>query len=236
MLLVIEDAQWADSGTLSLLRYLVQQTRERPILYVLTHRTVDVSEAPALHTVLQDFQREGVTVGVALDRLDAAETLAMLQSLLGEAVSTALVDEVFRTTEGNPFFIEEVCKGLAEAGRLVQHQGEWQLVDRARIAIPVSIRLAIQERLSALPIEAQRLLEIAAVCGPIFDRRIVGELSGLPRGAADDFIEAAERAELVRPLPEGSELRYAFAHALHPGDDGRGHACLEAHDAARPRR
>jgi oligopeptide transport system substrate-binding protein len=216
LLVVIEDGQWADSGTLSMLRYLVQQTRERSILYVLTHRAVDVPEAPALHAVLHDFQREGVTVSVTLDRLNAAETLTMLQSLLGEAVSTELVNEIFRTTEGNPFFIEEVCKGLAEAGRLTQHQGEWRLGDRSRITIPASIRLAIQERLKALPTEAQQVLEIAAVCGPVFDRQIVGQLSGLQRAAADDWLDAAERAELVRPLPNGEEPRYAFAHSLIP--------------------
>jgi oligopeptide transport system substrate-binding protein len=216
LLLVIEDAQWADSGTLSMLRYLVQQTRDRPILFVLSHRPVDVLEAPALHAVLHDFQREGVASTISLHQLGASETLAMLQSLLGEAVSSELVGEIFRTTEGNPFFIEEVCKGLAEAGQLVQRQGEWWLADRARITIPVSIRLAIQERLRSLPGEAQTVLELAAVCGPVFDRQLVGRLSGLPSTAAEDSIDAAERAELVRPLPDGGEPRYAFVHALIP--------------------
>ena len=216
ILLVIEDAQWADSGTLFLLRYLVQQTRERPVLFVLTHRPVGPSDAPALHTVLRDFQREGVANPLTLDRLDQAGTYAMLQSLFGEAVSPELINDIYRTTEGNPFFVEEVCKGLAEVGRLVQRDGGWQLADRRGISIPVSLRAAIQERLRVMPAEAQEALEVAAVCGPVFEPEVVRRLSGLDWTAAGDALEAAERAEIVRPLPDGGEPHYAFTHALIP--------------------
>ena len=216
LLLVIEDAQWADSGTLHLLRYLVQQARERHILFVLTHRPVQPADAPALHTVLHDFQREGVATPMTLDCLDHAGTFAMLQSLLGEGVSPELANDIFRTTEGNPFFIEEVCKGLAEAGRLVQRDGGWQLADRRGITIPASVRVAIQERLRGMSADAQRALEVAAVCGPVFDPELVWQLSGLDRAAAEDALEAAERAEIIRIMSDGGEPRYAFTHALIP--------------------
>jgi oligopeptide transport system substrate-binding protein len=208
-LLVLEDGQWADRGTLQLLRYLVQQTRERPILYVLTFRPVELSEAPVLHTVLHD-------VTLPLECLDHDGTLAMLQSLLGDSVSSDLVDDIHRTTEGNPFFIEEVCKGLAEAGRLIQRQGAWQLADRRGITIPVSVRVAIQERLRGLPGEAQQMLEIAAVCGAVFEPDLVRRLTKLDRVASDDAFEAAERAEIIRLLPDGGKTRYVFTHALIP--------------------
>ena len=216
VLLVMEDAQWADSGTLFLLRYLIQQTRERRVLYVLTYRPVELAEAPALQSVLRDFQRGGVATPMMLACLDHAGTLAMLQSLLGEAVSSELVDDIYRTTEGNPFYIEEVCKGMAEAGRLIQHNGAWKRADRRGILVPASVRLAIQERLRGMPSEVQQVLEIAAVYGSVFDTGLVRQLSGLDRANADDAFEAAERAEIIRPLPDGGEPRYAFAHALIP--------------------
>ncbi len=216
VLLVIEDAQWADSGTLFMLRYLVQQTRERRILFVLTHRPVEPAEAPALHAVLQDFQREGIATSVTLERLNQPGTVAMLQSLFGEAVSPELANDIYRTTEGNPFFVEEVCKGLAETGRLVLRDGSWQVADRKGMTIPVSVRVAIQGRLRAMPAETQQALEVAAVRGSVFEPELVWQLSGLDRAAADDALESAERAEIVRPIHGDGELRYVFTHSLIP--------------------
>lgn len=216
VLVVIEDAQWADSGTLFMLRYLVQQTRERRIMFVLTHRPVEPSEASVLHAVLHDFHREGMATSVSLGRLDNHGTFAMLQSLLGHAVSSELADEVFRTTEGNPFFVEEVCKGLAESGRLEMRSGSWQVADRRKLAIPVSVRVAIQSRVQAMAPETQRALEVAAVRGQVFEPELVWELSGLDRAEADDALKLAERAEIVRMIHDGGEPHYSFTHALIP--------------------
>ncbi len=216
LLLVIEDAQWVDSGTLLLLRYLVQQTRERAILFVLTHRRTETPAAPELYAALSGFQREGFGTSIALERLDAAGTLAMLQALLGEPVSTELVDDIHRVTEGNPFYIEEVCKGLAEAGRLVQRDGEWRLADRRSLTIPATVRQAIEERLRAMPAETQQVLEVAAVYGPVFEPTLIAQLSGLGRWEGSDALASAERSDLLRAVPNGAEPRYAFTHALIP--------------------
>jgi oligopeptide transport system substrate-binding protein len=214
VLVVIEDAQWADSGTLLLLRYLVQQTRTRPVLFVLTYRTAETAESPELDAALAAFRREAVGTTLTLERLEASGTLQMLQALLGESVPNELVDGIQQATEGNPLYIEEVCKGLVESGRLVRRDGDWRLVDRRAVPVPGSLRVAVEERLRRLPDETQRALEIAAVCGPVFEPAMIAGLTGVDRGAASDALAAAERAEIIRPLPDGAEPRCAFTHAL----------------------
>jgi oligopeptide transport system substrate-binding protein len=214
ILLVIEDAQWADSGTLLLLRYLVQQTRTRPVLYVLTYRTAGAVEARELEAALAAFRREALGTTLTLERLGASGTLAMLQALLGESVPNELVEGIQQATEGNPLYIEEVCKGLVESGRLVRRDGDWRLVDRRAVPVPASLRVAVEERLRRLPAETQQALEAAAVWGPVFQPTRIAGLIGIDQGAACDALAAAEQAEIIRPLPDGAEPRSAFAHAL----------------------
>lgn len=214
VLIVIEDAQWADSGTLLLLRYLVQQTRARPVLFVLTCRTAEGAESPELDAALEAFRREGVGTTLTLERLDASGTIAMLQALLGEAVPPELVERIQQATEGNPLYVEEVCKGLVESGRLVRRDGDWCLVDRRAVPVPASLRVAVEDRLRRLPEEARQTLEVAAVWGPVFEPAAIAELIGRDRGAAGDALAATERAEMIRPLPDGGTPRCAFTHAL----------------------
>ena len=49
-------------------------------------------------------------------------------------------------TEGNPFFIEEVCKGLVAKRRLVYRDEHWQVEGAKPLEIPANVRIAIQSR------------------------------------------------------------------------------------------
>jgi len=224
VLLVVEDAQWADSGTLYMLRYLAQQTRQRRILFVWTYRDVESTDPLALQEVLQDFRRDRIGTELALNRLDRGRTQAMLESLLGGPVAPEFVDEVFRVTEGNPFFIEEVCKGMAEAGRLIQTAGRWQVSGQKGVEVPRNVRLAIQSRVHAMPATTRKLLEVAAVRGAEFELEVVRQVRDLDEDSAADALEAAQRAEIVREIseatasvtPGGDGRRYAFTHSLIP--------------------
>ena len=215
-LIVLEDAHWADSATLHLLRYLVQQMGERRVMFVLTYRPVESPQAPALYEVLHDFQRENRAHTLALGRLDRAMTEGMLTALFGESVAPELGEEVYRVTEGNPFFIEEVSKGLAESGALtVGVDGRWQAPTRKRLAIPVNVKVAIEGRLHLMPPETQRALEAAAIRGPRFEEEIVRQATQMEETAVVEALEAAERAKIIEEIP-GDGRRFTFTHNLIP--------------------
>ena len=215
-LAVLEDAQWADSATLYLLRYLVQQMGERRVMFVLTYRPVESSQAAALYEVLHDFARENRAHSLALARLDRPQTEEMLASLLGEDVAPGLAQEIYRVTEGNPFFVEEVCKNLAETGGLtVGADGRWQAPARKRLAIPVNVKVAIEGRLHLMPPETQRALEAAAIRGPRFEEEIVRRAAQMGETAVAEALEAAERAKIIEEIP-GDGRRFTFTHNLIP--------------------
>lgn len=216
VLLIVEDAQWADSSSLGLLRYLIQQIRERPVMFVITFRPVEPSEAPELHQALHDFQRGQVATTLHLSRLDGAGTEEMLRIMFGGEVGPDFAGEIFRITEGNPFFVEEICKGMAESGQLVSRDGSWHLLERARIEVPANVRVAIRGRLRAMPPETRQVLEVAALRGAEFESELVRRVRRLDRPALTDALEVAERAEIVRQVGNGDRPRFAFTHSLIP--------------------
>ncbi len=216
VLLVIEDAQWADSGSLHAFRYLVQQIRERPILFILTYRAGDAAGTQPLQEVLLGFRREQLAHPLELARLGREQTQAMLEGFLGEELAPELVDELHRVTEGNPFYVEEVCKGLVEKGRLVYWDFHWQVKGKQALGIPANVRVAIQGRLEALPKQTQRVLEAAAVRGRQFELELIRSIERLDEALLAEALRTAERAQLIEELPTDNGRQFSFTHSLIP--------------------
>jgi DNA-binding NarL/FixJ family response regulator len=133
-------------------------------------------------------------------------------ALSGRAPPAALVDVLMAETEGNPFFVGEVYRYLAEAGRLIDAAGAWREdVAVAEGDVPQSVRLVIEQRLSRLSAECQRLLAVAAVIGREFAFSLLDTVGA---GGALEALEEAQRASLVQDSPAGREARYRFTHEL----------------------
>jgi predicted ATPase len=219
LLWVVEDAQWADSGTLFLLRHLAQRSRSMGfrVLLVLTYREVELGESCCLSDVLMDLHRLGQAVRIKLGRLNRAQTGELLAVLLQGEIPDAFLDAIYRETEGNPLFVEEICKALMEDGHLHREGGRWHWsLDRLRL--PQSISMAIQARISRLPAATQEVLPLAAVIGRAFDFKTLCRAGDLEEEDVIHALEAAERAQLLvemdTPRGAGSQEMLAFAHKV----------------------
>ena len=221
LLLVIDDAHWADSATLSLLRHVARRLRPLRLLIALTYREIELDETRPFNTVLLDLNRERLTTRVKLTRFDREQTRALLTTLFQEEVSPDFVEGIYRETEGNPFFIEEVCKALIEEGKVSRASGHWQRPDMSQIEIPQNVKLAIQARVNKLPEAAQDTLRLAAVLGREFDFDTLHAMSELDEDALIDALEIAQHAQLIDEAPRSKgqaahSVSFAFAHALIP--------------------
>ena len=126
LLVFIDDIHWADQGTLSLLHYLLRNLRNDRVLFLAAYREVELDRTHPLASALVDWNRERLAVRVQLGRLPHAEAGALVAALLGvDRVSDELVDALYRETEGNPFFIEEVIKSLIEQGGIYREGESW---------------------------------------------------------------------------------------------------------------
>ncbi|HJW91265.1 MAG TPA: protein kinase, partial [Anaerolineales bacterium] len=136
LMIFVDDAHWADSGTLSLLRHLARRLHNQRVMIVLTYREVELDEARPLHELLLDLNRERLASRLKLHRLSKDETGDLLTAMFAEEITSEFLDGIYFETEGNPFFIEEVCKALVESGKLYFSDGRWHRPGMEEIEIP----------------------------------------------------------------------------------------------------
>ena len=224
LLLILEDIHWADSATLSLLRHLARHAQGRRIMIVATYREVGSEGAPALYETLLDLHRERLALRLKLPRLNREQTREMLEVLFYEEITPDFLEGIYQETEGNPFFIEEVCKALVDSGQLYFADGRWHRPRMEELGIPRSVQVAIQSRVRVLPAYAQEILRLAAVLGREFDyETLASALAALPGseqfqkgGYLIEALESAEQAQLINHISVEGGGTYAFVHTLIP--------------------
>ena len=218
LMIVIDDAHWGDSGSLSMLRHLARRTRNHRILLVATYREVDLDVARPFHEVLLDINKARLATRIKLERLTKDQTRDQLTAIFEEEISQEFLEGIYKETEGNPFFVEEVCKALVESGQLYYEEGEWHRPPNMdELEIPQSVRVAIQTRVARLPEAHQDVLSMAAILGREFEFDVLAEASDADEDAVIDALEAAEDAQLIEETGGAEEDRFVFVHALIPG-------------------
>ena len=215
VLLVVDDLHWAARPTLLLLRHVVRQRAVARLMVVSTYRDTDLGRGHPLSEALADLRREPDVERVVLRGLDEAEVVEMVSTAAGHELDDEglqFARAVHAETEGNPFFVGQVLRHLAETGAIRIEDGRWVVSDR-RGGIPEGVREVIGKRLSQLGEDTNDVLSVAAVIGRQFDSRLLTAASGLDSDRVLDALEEAEASRLVIALPGHDDSR-TFAHAL----------------------
>ena len=215
ILTIYEDLHWADEPTVQLFRHQAQRVGSEPSLMVGTYRDVELDVTRPFAKVLELLLRERQATRIALRRLPEADVETMLEGLGGPSVPAGLAQVVFRETEGNPFFVEEVFQHLSEEGRLFDDAGRWKAdlrIDQLRV--PEGVRLVIGRRLERVSDDARKALTTGAVIGRHFDLRLLEAAGKVDEDDLLDALEAAEQAQLISSTTSGRDVRYTFVHEL----------------------
>jgi len=213
--LVYEDLHWADEPTLLLLQHMAQTLPTMAMLVVCTYRDVDLDVARPFAKTLETMLRQKQATRIMLRRLPVGGVEAMLAAMSGQKPPPSLARVVFAETEGNPFFVEEVFRHLAEEGKLFDETGKWLPGLRVdQLQVPEGVRLVLGRRLDRLGEDARRVLTTAAVIGRSFSLKLLEELENKQPDAALDAVEEAEKAHLIVAEPAGRDTRYRFVHEL----------------------
>ncbi|MBZ4423170.1 serine/threonine-protein kinase [Myxococcus sp. RHSTA-1-4] len=151
---ILEDLHWARSESLLLLSRLVTRASGQRLLLLGSFRD---DEAPGLPS-----QLPGLEV-LRLPRLDAGEIAVLSQSMLGApGARPHLVALLRRETEGNPFFLVEVVRALAEEAGGLDRLGNMVLPERVFTG---GVRRLVHRRLEKVPERSRELLRMAAIAG-----------------------------------------------------------------------
>ncbi|MBV9933238.1 MAG: AAA family ATPase [Actinobacteria bacterium] len=212
VLLVLDDLHWADRPTILLLRHLVRASEPGALLIVGTYRDSEVVGGSALADALGDFHRTTGYERLRLTGLDRAGVASLIGPTAGG--DRRLADAVFDETEGNPFFVTEIVRHLAEIGAIRQEAGAWHSTTPPRqLSIPEGVREVVSRRVARLSEPANRVLALAAAVGRDFELHTLAQLAELDE---DTLIEALDEAIAAQVLvePVGQAGRYSFSHAL----------------------
>jgi tetratricopeptide (TPR) repeat protein len=211
LLLFIDDLQWTDQASLSLLHYLVRLVRSERLLIVGCYRDTDLDRSHPLAEALDLWNRERRAVRVHLGRLGLDGTSAMLTNLLGdECISEAFCADIHRETEGNPFFIEEVVKTLVNEEQIVCECGEWKRRDEGEsVVLPQGVKAAIGRRLDHVSEPTTEVLRTAAILGKTFE---YSELAAASDQSEDELLDALDEAVAAQLLETRSGESMIFTH------------------------
>jgi len=213
--LVLDDMQWADPGSLALLRLLARDLTTYPVLFIVIYRSEELPTSPAFRNLLSALIREAQPLRLLLRPLgtDAVGVLVRERyAALPAADATQITDYIHRHAEGNPFFIGELLHGLEEDGHLTNGAGGWAIHDLDGARVPPALRHVIARRIAKFGEEAERLLAIAAVIGQDVPLSLWMAVGQVAEPALLSIVEGMVAARLMDESPTGSSVH--FAHAL----------------------
>lgn len=196
VVLVIDDAQWAEPLLLDMIEHLVQWSTGVPLVLLVAARP-DLREARSALATAGRLVSDIVMLG----GLDAAAATRLAAGVIGaEALPAAVAGRVLATSEGNPLFLGELVRMLVDDGALRREGDRWTAtVDLAAVDMPPTIHALLAARIERLSAADRLVLERAAIVGRQFSRAAVSHL--LPSDAADldARLETLRRSELIEP-------------------------------------
>jgi predicted ATPase len=206
VLLIFEDAHWADSTSLELLDRTIERADRLPVLVVVTFRPE--FRAPWVG-------RAGVTP-LALNRLARCHTATLIDGVTGgKALPLEIIDRIVERTDGIPLFIEELTRNLIESGLLHREASRYVLAHPLpALAIPASLQASLMARLDRLPPVAREVSQIGAAIGREFSYELLAAVAH--RGNIDliDALDQLVQAGLVFRTGTPPRVSFAFKHAL----------------------
>ncbi|MFI0483021.1 AAA family ATPase [Actinomadura sp. 9N215] len=191
--LVVEDAHWADTSTRDLLTFLVRNLGAgAALLIVTTYRTDELHRTHPLRPLLSELERVERVRRVELARLARDEVAELVRSVLGEAGTLRVAEDIFARSDGNPLFAEAL---------LGSHDDP---------ELPESLRDLLLGAVHRLPEETQEILGVAAGGGARIEHELLAAVAGVDERALTRGLRPAVASNTLVVDGDG----YAFRHAL----------------------
>ncbi len=231
LILVLDDLQWADSGSITLLFHLTRQLKDSRLMIVGAYRPDEVAlgrdgARHPLDPILNELKRYNGDISMDLSQSETREGQAFVDALVDSEpnkLDHLFREELYRHTGGQPLFTVELLRNLQEHGSLVKDAaGSWMLGDQLDWkALPARVDGVISERLARLPAELYETLMVASVVGQEFAAQTVARVQGvddrsllrnLSRELSKRYLLIVEQAEIK--IGQQYLSQYRFGHVL----------------------
>jgi DNA-binding CsgD family transcriptional regulator len=197
VVLIVEDAHWADQASRDLLGFLFRRIGADRVAIVVTYRADDVHRRHPLRATLAEWMRLPAVSRVHLEPLSAGDMRSLVSALRGGALDEDALRSIVERAEGNAFFAEEL---VAAADQVESARLPWQLAD------------VLLVRLDRLSDDARDVVRVAATSGRMVSHDVLEAVAGKPSAALDAALREAVDRNVLVPGPAGRG--YVFRHAL----------------------
>jgi DNA-binding CsgD family transcriptional regulator len=194
LVLVVEDAHWADRSSRDLIAFLIGYQRSlRNVLIAVTFRSDELHRTHPLRALLAELARIDWVERTELPRLSRGQAEELAAAVIGHPADRALTDELYERAEGNPLFTEELlacpdgCAG-----------------------IPDSLADLLQQTVRRLPEDTQEVLRVASAGSGSIGHTLLAKVAGHTEEELISVIRPAVTANVLVTTADG----YAFRHAL----------------------
>jgi DNA-binding SARP family transcriptional activator len=190
LLLILDDAHWADAQTLRVVHYLMRAAPSARLLVAATARREELDEGHPLVRLTTAVQALERFSEIALERLDRTETATLAEGINGKPLGAADLERLYRDSEGNPLFLIEALK------------------PDAPVTAP-RVQAVIAGRLGQLSPPAADLAGVAAAIGRAFTADVLAAATGLAEQSFVGALDELWRRGIVRAEGPNS---YDFSH------------------------
>jgi DNA-binding CsgD family transcriptional regulator len=196
LLLSLDDLQWADADSLSMVEYLADNLASVAVLCLCALRSDE--EGPA-GLLAERLTARRAASRIALHRLGDRHVDEMIRTALPSVADAKDLGAVRARAEGVPFVVEEMLSAYLTSGTLT---------------LPASYRELVRARMAVLDAEARGVIQAAAAIGRDFDWTVVAAITNLGRDAVLAALRAAITSQLIRSSSASDDPRFSFRHAL----------------------
>lgn len=216
LLVIVDDLQWADGESRSVLARAATRIRDVPLLFIITSRTGGPAVSPRIGKTLNLLARASTSLHLELGALTEDETRTLLQRTLNapnRQEAERVIGRIIRASRGNPLFVLELMKVLRDQGILSETEdGSWTLNPEQipqDLPLPASLRDLINQQLDQLSQSASLVAAHLARAGHPVSPRVVAARTGMSQSALTDGV-----AELIqrRIIHWDASDKLAFAH------------------------
>lgn len=232
VVLILDDMQWADSGTCELFFHLARRIGGQRILILSAYRPADIAQGwgdnqHPLGRILPELKRMYGELEINLDQTSQEDRWRFINEYLDcepNHFDDSFREALYQHTDGHPLFTVELLWQMENQGKIYRDaHGTWTVEDDFSWgALPIKVEAAIESRINRLPPQLREILNIASVQGEEFEAELIAVVSGLDITSTINYLsrEIAQQHNLV----EVSEIKfvnqtrlsiYRFQHSLY---------------------
>ena len=221
LLIILDDQQWLDTGSASLLFYLGRQLATDRIMIVGIYRPEALVQGQAgkrhpLEPIVNELDAQLGQLHIDLENSDRQQFINALIDSEPNSLETPFRDTLFRHTQGHALFTVELLRGMKKRGELCQdNTGKWVVGPSLEWgALPARVDAVIAARLGSVPPTLRQVLNVAAVEGEEFTAEIVAQVLGMK--ATKMIVTLSEQLDRTYHLLSAQDVAYSgeqrFSH------------------------